>query len=266
MTTVTVVTGAASGMGQVAARRLAPTSDVLVLSDLRSADPAGCEGAGRFEVIECDVSDSESVRSLAERVAEHGEVSRLVHAAGVSPTMGDHHRMFDVDLAGSAHIVAAFLPQMAPGGAAVLFASMAAHLIAGADSSELDDILSDPLAPGAAARFAGAVAIGGDSGLAYAWSKQGVIRLVRRAAPAWGARGARINSVSPGTIDTPMGRQEMATHPAMQSMLDVTPMGRMGRSEDLVDAVAFLLSPEASYITGTDLLVDGGAVAAVNIK
>ena len=263
---LTVVTGAASGMGQAAAQRLAPTSDVLVLSDLRPAGTAGCDGAGRIEVIECDVSDPDSVQSMGAAVAELGEVSRLVHAAGVSPTMGDHRRMFDVDLVGSALIVAAFRPLMAPGGSAVLFASMAAHLIAAADSSELDDILADPLAPGAAERFAAATAVAGDSGLAYAWSKAGVICLVRRSAPVWGQAGARINSVSPGTIDTPMGRQEMATHPAMQSMLDITPMGRMGRSEDLVAATEFLLSPASSYITGTDLLVDGGVVAAVNIK
>ena len=254
-------------MGQAVARKLAPTSEVLILSDLRPCDPAGYQAAGRVEIVECDVSDAASVEELAARAAGDGEVTRLVHSAGVSPTMGDPRRMFEVDLMGSALILAAFEGRMARGGAAVLFASMAAHLVAGADSSEIDAILADPLAPGAADRFIGSVAVAGDSGLAYSWSKLGVIRLVRRAAGAWGRRGARINSVSPGSIDTPMGRQEMATHPAMHSMLDITPMGRLGQAEDLVAAVDFLLSEPAAYITGTDLLVDGGTVAAVtNIK
>ena len=266
MTTVTVVTGTARGMGQAVARRLAASSDVLVLSDLRPTDPAGCEAAGRVDVVECDVSDVASVRALAAQAARYGQVSRLVHAAGLSPTMADHRRMFEVDLVGSALVVEAFEPHMAAGGAAVLFASMAAHLIGSADSSELDEILADPLAEGATERFAGSAAVANDSGLAYAWAKQGVIRLACRAAPRWGSHGARINSVSPGSIDTPMGRQEMATHPAMHSMLDITPMGRLGRAEDLVAAVEFLLSDSAGYITGTDLLVDGGLVAAVNIK
>ena len=264
--TVTVVTGAASGMGQAVAARLAPTSEVLILSDLRPNDPVGCAGAGRVEVIGCDISQAESVEALAATAAGYGPVSRLVHAAGVSPTMGDARLMFEVDLVGSALIVAAFEARIAPAGAAVLFASMAAHLIAGADSSELDGILAEPLAAGATERFVDTAAVANDSGLAYAWSKQGVLRLARRAAPAWGRRGARINTVSPGSIDTPMGRQEMATHPAMHSMLDVTPMGRLGRADDLVAAVEFLLSDAAGYVTGTDLLVDGGVVAAVNIK
>ncbi|HMC39236.1 MAG TPA: SDR family oxidoreductase, partial [Acidimicrobiales bacterium] len=205
--------------------------------------------------------------TLAARAAGHGPVSRLVHCAGISPTMGQPRRMFEVDLAGSALMVAAFESRMARGGAAVLFASMSAHLMAAADSSELDAVLADPLAPGAADRFTASTSVAGDAGLAYAWSKIGVIRLARRAAPAWGLRGARINSVSPGSIDTPMGRQEMATQPAMHSMLDITPMGRLGRSDDLAAAVEFLLSEAAAYITGTDLLVDGGTVAAVtNIK
>lgn len=264
--TVTVVTGAARGMGQAVAQKLAATSEVLVLADRRPTDAVGCDAAGSVELVECDVSDAGSVEALAARAGGYGPVSRLVHAAGVSPTMGHPKLMFEVDLIGSALVVAAFEPLMAQGGAAVLFASMAGHLIAGADSSELDEILADPLAAGATERFTGAASVGGDPGLAYAWAKQGVIRLARRAASSWGRRGARINSVSPGSIDTPMGRQEMATHPAMHSMLEMTPMGRLGRAADLVAAVEFLLSDSAPYITGTDLLVDGGVVAAVNIK
>ena len=102
-----------------------------------------------------------------------------------------------------------------------------------------------------------------DSGAAYGVAKRGVQRLVQRAAVDWGIRGGRINSVSPGMIDTPMGRQEFEAQPMMQVMLDMTPLAREGTADELADAVAYLLSDAASFVTGTDLLVDGGVVAAL---
>jgi NAD(P)-dependent dehydrogenase (short-subunit alcohol dehydrogenase family) len=102
-----------------------------------------------------------------------------------------------------------------------------------------------------------------DPGAAYGLAKRGVQRLVQRAAVAWGVRGGRINSVSPGMIDTPMGRQEFEQQPLMQVMLDMTPLGREGTADELADAVTFLLSDAATFVTGTDLLVDGGIVAAL---
>ena len=102
-----------------------------------------------------------------------------------------------------------------------------------------------------------------DSGAAYGVAKRGVQRLVQRTAIDWGGRGGRINSVSPGMIDTPMGRQEADNQPMMQVMLDMTPLAREGRPEELADAVTYLISDAASFVTGTDLLVDGGIVAAL---
>ena len=102
-----------------------------------------------------------------------------------------------------------------------------------------------------------------DSGLAYAWAKRGVHRLVQREAERIGRRGGRICSVSPGMIDTPMGRQEAAARPTNGMLVDATPLGREGRSEEVAATVAFLLSDDASFINGIDVLVDGGVVAAL---
>jgi NAD(P)-dependent dehydrogenase (short-subunit alcohol dehydrogenase family) len=99
--------------------------------------------------------------------------------------------------------------------------------------------------------------------LAYGSAKRGVIRLVGRESVAWGRLGARICSISPGTIDTPMGQQEMAEQPFMATLLEHTPLGRLGRSDELANVVAFLVSDQASYMTGCDLLVDGGTVPGV---
>ena len=94
--------------------------------------------------------------------------------------------------------------------------------------------------------------------MAYAWAKRGVIAVAARAAVAWGRRGGRVNSLAPGLIDTPMGRQEAEQQPIMKVMLDKTPLERLGQSEEVAGVVAFLLSEQASFISGIDVLVDGG--------
>jgi NAD(P)-dependent dehydrogenase (short-subunit alcohol dehydrogenase family) len=266
--TIGVVTGAASGMGLACARSLAARCDGLVVADLAAPTEADREALGRdatLHVVRCDVTDPGEVAALARTAARAGEVRAVVHAAGVSPSMGDAARMFEVDLAGTALVVDAFEPVIAPGGAVVLFASMAAHLVVLGPPADpgLDEVLADPLAPGAAERFVASPVVGGDPGGAYAWAKRGVLRLVARKAAAYAARGARINSVSPGSIDTPMGRQELASQPAMAALVERTPVGRLGQAGDLVAAVDFLLSDAAAYVTGTDILVDGGVVASL---
>ena len=102
-----------------------------------------------------------------------------------------------------------------------------------------------------------------DPGMAYMWAKRGVHRLVRREAVRFGRVGARICSVSPGIIDTPMGRQEAAARPTNDWLVQQTPLGREGRPEEVAAATAFLLSDEASFVNGIDVPVDGGVIAAL---
>jgi NAD(P)-dependent dehydrogenase (short-subunit alcohol dehydrogenase family) len=263
---VIVVTGAARGMGLACAQRLARAGSTMVLVDLdhavdEVARALGAEVApSRVESLVCDVTDADSVAAMAHWVRSEGSLRWLVHAAGVSPSMGDWRRMFTVDLVGTAIVVEALRPLAVEGTAAVCFASSAAAQLAD-PSHPLDAVVDDPLTPGLLDRLvATAPDVVTDPGMAYGWAKWGVRRLVERQAEAWGAQGARICSVSPGIIDTPMGRMELANQPMMPVMLEHTPLARQGTADEVAAVVAFLLSDDAAYITGTDVLVDGGVV------
>ena len=254
-----VVTGAARGMGLTAAHRLYTTDAPMVLVDLNEAGirAVADELGDNVHTVTCDVSDPDSVASLADIVRELGGLRSLAHAAGISPTMADWRRIIEVDLVGTALLVRALEPLTTPGSAAVCWASIAGHGVA--PDPELDAALDDPLAPDFLDRLGSIAGDGlGAAGQGYGYAKRGVMRLVAREAVAWGSRGARICSISPGIIDTPQGRQEFEEQPAMAMMIELTPIKRWGLPEEICNVVAFLLSEEASFMTGTDVVVDGG--------
>jgi NAD(P)-dependent dehydrogenase (short-subunit alcohol dehydrogenase family) len=250
--TVAVVTGAASGMGRACIDALQGVADVLVAVDLHAPTIDGTVG------LACDVADPAAVAGLAAHAAELGPFRALAHAAGISPTMADARRVFEVDLLGTQRLLDAFEPLVTPGSAAVCFSSSAAYQLAPFVDADKEALLRDPTAPDFVDRAVAAAA--GDSGFAYALAKTGVIRAVGRAAVSWGARGGRVNSVAPGLIDTPMGRKELEQQPVMREMLDRTPLGRLGEAAEVAAVVAYLLSDAATFVTGIDVLVDGGMV------
>jgi NAD(P)-dependent dehydrogenase (short-subunit alcohol dehydrogenase family) len=247
---VIVVTGASSGMGRACVERLLGPTATVIAADLGAPDIAGAVG------VACDVADPTAVGALAARVGDAGPFRALIHAAGISPTMGDAARILEVDLVGTELLLAAFDDLVEAGSAAVCFSSSAAYALGPFMNDDLEALLRDPLADGFVERATAVV--GGDSGFAYALAKVGVVRAAARAAVRWGGRGGRVNSVAPGLIDTPMGRQELAQQPVMKEMLAHTPLGRFGRAEEVAAVAAFLISDEASYVNGVDVLVDGG--------
>jgi NAD(P)-dependent dehydrogenase (short-subunit alcohol dehydrogenase family) len=265
MTDVVVVTGV-GGMGVACARRLGGSAH-LVLADFDEAKLAAVvrefEGDG-FTVTgqRVDVSDRASIDALVGVVRGLGPLRTLVHTAGLSPTQASGERVLEVDMLGTDHVLDAFLDLVVTGTAAVCIASMAGYLasLTPAQEQALTAADTDGLMG----------ALGGvpldDFGATYSIAKRVNQLRVEKAAVAWGARGGRVNSISPGIISTPMGRQELdeGAGEQMQGMLDMSPVPRIGTAEDIASAVQWLASPAASFVTGCDLRVDGGVVAAIH--
>ena len=274
MTTVGIATGAGRGMGLECARRLTGTVDVLLLVDLdQAAATAAAEelsasgGRARAEPFALDVTDREGLSRLAARVAEHGRLRAVAHAAGISPTMADWRRILTVDLVATARLAEALRPLATAGTAMVCFASMAPLLARMEPDADVTAILDDPLDERFLDRLRAALGPAlEDPGTAYTVAKLGVQRFVRAEAVRLGPQGGRICSVSPGIIDTPQGRQEAESRPSMAALVERTPLGRRGRPEDVAAVVGFLLSDEAAFVNGVDVLIDGGVCAAVHTR
>ncbi|MEV0624038.1 SDR family oxidoreductase [Nonomuraea sp. NPDC050404] len=262
---VVVVIGV-GGMGQAIARRQGAGAQLVIADfdqELLESVAKQLEGEGyQVTPVEVDVSSRPSVAALAERASALGEVRSVAHTAGVSPVQAPVVAIVAVDLVGVALVLEEFAKVIAPGGAGVVIASMGGQFHpapTGQDAIRLATAPAEELAslPEVAALT--------DPGAAYAFAKRINLLQVRAASSAWGARGARINSVSPGVIATPMGQAELASGhgTAMQTMIDASNAGRIGTPADIAAAVDFLLSPAAGFISGADLLVDGGVTAAI---
>lgn len=265
---VAVVIGA-GGMGMSTARRLGNHYRIVV-ADLDAARAEERTAAMRDDGYDarglaCDITDPDSVAALAAEVRGIGTLRALVHVAAISPSMGDWHRVLELNLRGAAHVERAFFPLVEQATAAVFVSSMAAYLVHDLDD-EVRAILDDPLAPAARERLGERVEDHSSTN-AYSLAKHAVIRMCARRATAWGRRGGRIVSMSPGMIATPMGAAEFAgpTRSTKLDLLERSPIPREGTMIETADAVEFLVSERASFITGTDLLVDGGVAAALTV-
>ncbi|MFA7586867.1 MAG: SDR family oxidoreductase [Novosphingobium sp.] len=273
--TKVLITGAAGGMGRACARLIGLTHD-LVLNDVAApgleafAAELERDGYTVSAAIAGDTCDDDVLARLVSAL-DRGQPFAVVHTAGVSPSLGDWQTIMRVNMAGTVQLMEALEPLVVPGTVAVLIASTAGHLFPYAPeadavllSSPRDELVSRmaPFVEGMAAQAGKPEAAGG---IAYSFSKRGVLRYAERKAMDWGPQGGRVVSISPGLMLTPMGRKELENSAGAKATLDAAPVGRPGTALDIAMVARFLIGPEADFISGSDIRVDGGSVSAMMV-
>lgn len=267
MNQVIVVIGV-GGIGLAIARRQGAGKAVL-LADIDeralAAAAAVLEGTGYAVTAKrVDVSARASVHELANVASSLGDVAEIVHTAGLSPNMAAPARILAVDLLGTALVLDEFGSIVASGGAGIVISSMAGHMLP-ALPPELDQALAQTPADELLALPALQPTAVTDPGAAYAISKRANHLRVQAESLRWAERGGRVNAISPGIILTPMAQKEMASPigDAYRAMIEASAARRVGTADEIASAAAYLLGPEAGFVTGSDLLIDGGVIAAI---
>ncbi|MEO9076130.1 MAG: SDR family oxidoreductase [Gelidibacter sp.] len=261
---VIVITGGAGGIGQACAKSfkdqpivITDYTQEMVDKSIETLKEVGLDVSG----IACDITNKSDIEKLLKFVSNKGILGALIHTAGVSGTVKDLRRVYDIDLVGTDLLLDAFYDLAVKDSVAILLSSMMGHTIPPYD--KYDDALANPQAEGSfetVSQF-----VDNSSDIMYNFVKRGVHLLTHKNVERWGEKGARIVSVSPGVIETPMGLKAAEEHPErMEAIKHATPLKRNGQPEDIADVVNFLASDAARFITGTDILVDGGVIQ--NIK
>ncbi|WP_026152718.1 SDR family oxidoreductase [Actinopolyspora halophila] len=256
------------GMGRAVARRTGSGRRVLLAdldeSALESTAESLRSDGHDVTTHRVDVSSRDSVAELARVAAELGPVTRLAHTAGLSPARSSAATILRVNLLGAALVLEEFENVVVTGGSAVVVSSMAGHMETSLDEEQEEELARTPAEELLRLPCADPEAVT-EPGRAYGIAKRANQLRVQRASVLWGDRGTRVNSISPGVISTPMVQQELGSEQrgAVRAMIDASAAGRLGTPEDIAAAADFLLGPEATFVSGTDLLVDGGVVAAV---
>lgn len=266
MTQVIVVIGAGS-IGQAIARRVSAGKHVL-LADLKidnaKAAAKVLEDAGFVvSTATVDVSSRASVHALVQTATALGEVTGLIHAAGVSPTQASPATILHVDLYGTALVLEAFGSVIAEGGAGVVIASQSGHRLPGLSTEQnallattpTEELLALPMLQPDQVK---------DALHAYQLSKRANSLRVMAEAVRWGRRGARVNTISPGIIFTPLARDELSgpRGDGYRRMIDLSAAKRGGTPDEVGHVGALLMGPDGAFITGSDFLMDGGVTAA----
>lgn len=272
MSDICVITGGGSGMGLETAKLVGKEQSVILcgrtVSKLENAI-AELKALGiDAEAFPCDVSDKASVDALVKHATEKGTVRTVIHSAGVA--RGNAEKVFLIDALGTVYVDNAFGEVIADGGVILNVSSMAGHMMPlDKQPTQLYQLaLTDPEAfREAGVKTIAALPAESATGTSYVISKRFVIWFTERKAVELGKRGVRVVSISPGTFETPMvtadtpeGRKQAEGYGCMGAL------GRVGEPIEIARMMAFMVSDQASYLTGTDVLYDGGVIAAMAVQ
>jgi NAD(P)-dependent dehydrogenase (short-subunit alcohol dehydrogenase family) len=254
-------------IGQAIARRVGVGKQV-VLADVRpdnadlAAETLGNAGYD-VSVATVDTSSREAVQALVETATDLGEVTGLIHAAGVSPSQASPETILRVDLYGTALVLEQFGDVIAPGGAGVVIASQSGHRLPPLTAEQDKALAMTPADELLALPFLQPDRVP-DSLHAYQIAKRGNSLRVMAEAVRWGKLGARVNTISPGIIITPLARDELSgpRGEGYRRMIESSPVGRAGTPDEVGTVGALLMGPDGGFITGSDILMDGGVTAA----
>jgi NAD(P)-dependent dehydrogenase (short-subunit alcohol dehydrogenase family) len=267
MTRKVVVVVGPGQIGQAIARRVGVGKHVLLAdrSEANAKAAADVLANAGYDVSTAtvDVSSRHAVEKLAKDASRLGSVEGLVHAAGVSPSQAPIEAILKVDLYGTAILLEVFGSVVAEGGSGVVIASQSGHRLPplpveqskALATTPVEELLQlDFLQPGQVK----------DTLHAYQLAKRGNALRVMAEAVRWGKRGARLNTISPGIIITPLAKDEL-TGPrgeGYRRMIDLSPAKRPGTPDEVANVAALLMGPDGGFISGSDILIDGGVTAS----
>ncbi len=264
MKDVVIITGGGSGMGLAAAKYMPKEKIIIVTGRTLSKLERAVEeltGLGYEAYAKtCDTSDRKSVRELAVFASEKGRVRNVINAAGLSPNMADPEKLLRVNALGTVYVNQEFSKVMQPGGVILDVSSNSAYVLPKFLASAKTFALADTDENAFLKKALGLAKLArGDyqrSGLAYAFSKRFVIWYAQKCAFAYGKKGIRVCSLSPGLIATDMGKLEEKEG---GSMLRFAAEERMGTPDELGYAIAVTADERNGYLAGVDVLADGGS-------
>jgi NAD(P)-dependent dehydrogenase (short-subunit alcohol dehydrogenase family) len=263
---VIVLIGAGS-IGQAIARRVGAGKHILLadLNQVNNEAAAKILSEAGFEVSTTivDVSSKTSVHALVDTANKIGRIKGLIHAAGISPSQATPIKILKVDLYGTAVVLEEFGNVIAEGGSAVVIASQSGHRLPALTSEQNKALATTPADELLALPFLQPDQVT-DSLHAYQLSKRGNSLRVMAEAVRWGKRGARVNTISPGIIITPLAKEELAgpRGDGYRKMIQNSAVGRAGTPDEVGNVAALLMGTDGAFITGSDFLMDGGVTAA----
>jgi len=263
---VIVLIGTGS-IGQAIARRVGSGKHIL-LADLnqennkaaaKTLSEAGFDVSTSF----VDVSSRTSVLELVKTATTIGNITGLIHAAGVSPSQASPTTILKVDLYGTAVVLEEFGKVISQGGSAVVIASQSGHRLPALTTKQNKALATTPAEELLSLSFLQPSQVT-DSLHAYQLSKRGNSLRVMAEAVRWGKRGARVNTISPGIIITPLAKDELSgpRGDGYRRMINISAVGRAGTPDEVGTIGALLMGPDGAFITGSDFLMDGGVTSA----